>query len=68
MLLSGSEETVTFADDAGCTFTVAYCCSFPSDGNSCVVAEHSPLLDVTLRDRAESTSEAGRGGGAAPLA
>jgi len=45
----GSEGSVTFADDTGCTFTLRYCCSFGKGGNYAFVAEHSPLLDVTLR-------------------
>ena len=46
---AGSEGWVTFADEAGCTFSLAYCCSYKNDGNYAFLVESSPLLDVTLR-------------------
>lgn len=45
----GSEGWVRFADETGCTFSLAYCCSYKKGGNYCFLVEASPLLDVTLR-------------------
>lgn len=45
----GSEGWVTFADETGGRFSLAYCCSYKTEGNYCFLVEPSPLLEVTLR-------------------
>ncbi|MFL6247491.1 MAG: endonuclease/exonuclease/phosphatase family protein [Thermoanaerobaculia bacterium] len=63
---SGSQGNVTFVDEAGCTFRIDYQCSFAKGGNYAFIAEHSPLLDVTLRFANETPPEtAGKDWGSA---